>query len=547
MLASTRNGHGARVVDHWEIISRHTPLVTLGPALEWPGSCLYTDVAASMRATFFAWCLGVAATVLCSTVLAAGNTANTGSFWTQKSLVKGVELAGSVSALSLEAVVVPTASIEKETGEDVPYLLYLSEEEHNALSSLVVVAEPATGAPAGSATARFEWPKSIGQIEGVNKTAMYALGIPRDLMNGVEPITFKAMARLVHSTRPLPASIDQGEQQLLLYEGDAGVRTPYETGSSVVHVKCPTNNIVSTSPKSSRSGTSVTFGPYTNVAPWTAASTAPLARVHYGYNRPLITFVDFERHVEVSHWGDNMATEDRIWMRNDGAKLNGHFVRSKHMLDKFMEQPDSFMLESTVLQLPQGVQGVYFVDDIGNVSTSALRAEPSGSTRPSRLEVTPRFPLAGGWNYTFMLGWNQRLSENGIAQRVPAQGPNRVRITVPFLPGMRSTAVDHARLRVVLPEGAKQISVYPAFEMDSVTTSTHTSYLDTTGRPAVVLERAKCTALHAQPVYVEYTISPLDHLRKPIAVTVAALCVFVLSAVMRRLKLGVPAERTTKT
>jgi hypothetical protein len=46
------------------------------------------------------------------------------------------------------------------------------------------------------------------------------------------------------------------------------------------------------------------------------------------------------------------------------------------------------------------------------------------------------------------------------------------------------------------------VEVFTPFPVDSISRSTHKTYLDTTGRPAITLKKARCTENHAQTVYV---------------------------------------------
>ena len=50
----------------------------------------------------------------------------------------------------------------------------------------------------------------------------------------------------------------------------------------------------------------------------------------------------------------------------------------------------------------------------------------------------------------------------------------------------------------------------------------------------MLLTRKYCTAKQNELVFIEYTLTPLALLRKPLAVAVAVLVIFFASAVMRR-------------
>ena len=48
----------------------------------------------------------------------------------------------------------------------------------------------------------------------------------------------------------------------------------------------------------------------------------------------------------------------------------------------------------------------------------------------------------------------------------------------------------------------RHISTYLPFAVDSMNEQIYTTYLDTTGRPSIVLEKSHCSEKHSQLVYV---------------------------------------------
>jgi oligosaccharyltransferase complex subunit alpha (ribophorin I) len=114
------------------------------------------------------------------------------------------------------------------------------------------------------------------------------------------------------------------------------------------------------------------------------------------------------------------------------------------------------MLPGLTLHLPAGIRNTYYYDLIGNVSTSKLRTAPSPVSKKSRspaysvMELKPRYPLFGGWNYTFTLGWDAPLADS--ASYDSKTGKYLVEVPVmTFIPG---AVVDDAELKIVMPEGA---------------------------------------------------------------------------------------------
>jgi oligosaccharyltransferase complex subunit alpha (ribophorin I) len=106
-----------------------------------------------------------------------------------------------------------------------------------------------------------------------------------------------------------------------------------------------------------------------------------------------------------------------------------------------------------LLYLPAGISNVYYYDLIGNVSTSKLRSTPSvsrsvKSPQYSLLEIKPRYPLMGGWNYSFTLGWDSPLqdSANWDAKN------GRYIVGVPVMTHIAGAVINDAEIKVILPE-----------------------------------------------------------------------------------------------
>ena len=80
------------------------------------------------------------------------------------------------------------------------------------------------------------------------------------------------------------------------------------------------------------------------------------------------------------------------------------------------------------------------------------------------------------------------------------------------------------------------ISVSLPFAVDSETHGLYTTYLDSTGRPCVLLERARCSDQHGGNVIVRYSYSPAAHARKPVVIGLIALAAFTAAMVGRRVE-----------
>ena len=120
---------------------------------------------------------------------------------------------------------------------------------------------------------------------------------------------------MAHVLQPFPKEITQNERQLIQYIGNAYLLTPYpsKTQSTIITLPSATIESFSRVSPTSSSENVLTYGPYSDVAPFSQAKIT----VHYENNGPYIVVSDLERVVEVSHWG-NIAVEEHVHILHEG-------------------------------------------------------------------------------------------------------------------------------------------------------------------------------------------------------------------------------------
>ena len=195
-----------------------------------------------------------------------------------------------------------------------------------------------------------------------------------------------------------------------------------------------------------------------------------MVTIHFNFDFPVLELTKYKRAAEISHWGANLNIQDEINLFNAGptyaspipseqklmsCRLKGHFSRLHHQTQAFYQRSAAHVLSSLHLYLPTGISNVYYYDLIGNVSTSKLQTTPSvsrnaKSSQYSVLEMKPRYPLMGGWNYSFTLGWDSPLqdSANWDAKN------GRYVVGVPIMTQVPTAVIDDAEVKIILPEGA---------------------------------------------------------------------------------------------
>ncbi|KAH6914915.1 oligosaccharyltransferase alpha subunit [Coprinopsis sp. MPI-PUGE-AT-0042] len=358
-----------------------------------------------------------------------------------------------------------------------------------------------------------------------------------------------------HATRPWPETAGQDEEQKMKYTTDLFVLSPYSTVIQRTKLRAMAPRILSfTEPEGidrfvgdslvSKTGATVIYGPYNDV-PASANEEfineyQQRVTMHYHHDQPVLEVKELNRAVEVSHWGANINTQDEISLYNAGPKLKGHFSRLQHQIQQYMKKPAPHMLPALLLHLPAGIQNTYYYDQIGNVSTSKLRVAPllagsPKSSQPSVLELKPRYPILGGWNYSFTLGWDAPL-ETAVTYD---KSTGKYTLAVPIMTTIPGAVISHETLQIILPEGATDIDFVTPFPAQSATIGTHVTFLDTIGRPTIVLEYKDLTLKHAQEVYVTYRVPFFAHIRKPLAVSGVFFSVFAVATVLSRISLSI--------
>ena len=261
--------------------------------------------------------------------------------------------------------------------------------------------------------------------------------------------------------KPLPAAIKQEDVQFLSYSFSAYCPSAYTTTKQKTEVKFPTSTIpdytklpgtgdVKQFPQ--KQGSKLIYGPFDEKP----AGAAEHVQVRFEFNKPVIHVSRLERDIEVSHWGGNVAFEERYDLEHRGANLSSQFNRVKYAQSRYYN-PISHALQEMKFPLRVGSVDPYYTDVIGNVSTSRFRS----NKREALLEIKPRYPIFGGWKYPFTIGWNAD-AKNFLRKTA---GGSFV-LNVPILEGPKQAEgveYETAVIRVILPEGAEYVKHSPPY------------------------------------------------------------------------------------
>jgi oligosaccharyltransferase complex subunit alpha (ribophorin I) len=328
-----------------------------------------------------------------------------------------------------------------------------------------------------------------------------------------------------HILQPYPAKIAQTEKQQFLYSGNLYFYPPYKVKTQKTTVKLSSSSVESHTkikPFSVKENV-ITYGPYKESK---AYNTQEL-KVHYENNSPFLTVNEMTRWIEVSHWG-NVAVEETYHMTHEGAQLKGHFSRYD-----YQRSPAHAAIKSFKTVLPAAARDVYYRDEIGNISTSNMLVQHDSV----EVELRPRFPLFGGWQTRYYLGYNvpayQYLFNKGDKYVLKMRVIDHV---------FDEFVVDKLNVKIVLPEGCTNIKVNMPFKLTEERKEIHKTYLDTVGRPVVVLTKKNLIEGHIQDLEVHYTFKKLQLLQEPLLCVAAFYILFITVICVVRLDFSITKD-----
>lgn len=261
----------------------------------------------------------------------------------------------------------------------------------------------------------------------------------------------------------------------------------------------------------SQTGSAIVYGPFEKQPPYAYEELL----VHFENNNKFLTVTRLERTIEISHWG-NIAVEEHIDLLHTGALLKGSFSRYEYARESKSGQAS---IQSFDTILPAAAADIYYRDEIGNISTSHTRVKKDSV----ELNLRPRFPLFGGWKTRYTIGYNvpsyEYLFHSGDEYTLEMRLLDHI---------FDDMVVDEMVLKIILPEGARNMQLelpYPAIRLPD---SLHFTYLDVTGRPVVSVTKKNLVENHIQSFRFKYTYPHLLMLQEPLLVAVALYLLFLL-------------------
>ncbi|EPX70796.1 dolichyl-diphospho-oligosaccharide-protein glycosyltransferase [Schizosaccharomyces octosporus yFS286] len=292
-----------------------------------------------------------------------------------------------------------------------------------------------------------------------------------------QSLTITVQASLIHGFRPLPAAIDQDDAQYLVYKTSRFLDSVYPTEQQRTRFILPSSEIESFTTfeeSPARKGNTLVYETRSLVVP---GDSEEEIQVRFEHTNPLPNALDFKMQVELHEYRQKIDVSERIIVENRSAKLKNPFDRARWYMKNFYN-PVSTAINRFLITLPKDVSDVSYTDEVGNITTSHMRTEPKQTV----LELLPRYPVFGGWNYLYNLAWSMPYST--FAKQEDEQ--TVIRLPLTWVPG--ELLFEKAVWSYVFPEGATNVSVKMPVTVDSTRVETVHKFLDTKGRQVYTFE-----------------------------------------------------------
>ncbi|XP_011691125.1 PREDICTED: dolichyl-diphosphooligosaccharide--protein glycosyltransferase subunit 1 [Wasmannia auropunctata] len=345
-------------------------------------------------------------------------------------------------------------------------------------------------------------------------------------------LTVELETVFTHELVPHPKQITQQEKQLVKYTGNVYACLPYTVNKQTTYVALPTRNLESyTKVKPvSQTGTMLAYGPYETQPPFAHEEMV----VHFENNNKFLTVTRLERILEISHWG-NIAIEEHIDLLHTGALLKGSFSRYEYARESKSGQAS---IQSFDTVLPAAASDIYYRDEIGNISTSHTRVKKDSV----ELNLRPRFPLFGGWKTRYTIGYNvpsyEYLFNSGDEFALEMRLLDHV---------FDDMVVDEMVLKIILPEGARNMKLELPYPVTRLPDSLHYTYLDVTGRPVISVTKNNLVENHILSFRLRYTFPRLLMLQEPLMIVLALWLMFLAVIVYVRCDFSIDKDEASES
>ena len=330
-----------------------------------------------------------------------------------------------------------------------------------------------------------------------------------------------------------PKNIYIKEDQLELFMDSMNLISPYRVKSTTTVVILPNENtklIKYTKSNSNKSGEKIIYGITEEIPPF---ATRKLY-IHYLNNKPLMVFNYATKTFQVSHWG-NIAVTEEYQIENIGAKLIGEFGRIDY--DEGVTGGKNAM-KKIGAKLPLRAWGLWYRDEIGNVSTSIARRDMNDVD----LELTPRFPILGGWKSNYDIGYNLPTKFH-----VKTNNHGNYMVNLTFGMPYKKMLARNYTVKVILPETADNIKInLPIDTQYSVEYDKEYGCLDLFGRKSIIIKLNNMYDVYNTNIFISYDYQWTMLFVKPVILIVYFLILFTIFIIYSRVNISLSRKEEIK-
>ena len=318
-----------------------------------------------------------------------------------------------------------------------------------------------------------------------------------------------------------------------LFVDTVNLVSAYPAKSHVTTVILPsekTKLIKYTTKDQNRSGEKLIYSLSDEIPPFVSKKL----EIHYQNNKPLTVFNYATKTFQVSHWG-NIAVTEEYQIENIGAKLIGEFGRIDY---DDTGKGGKNALKSIRAKLPLRAWGLWYRDEIGNVSTSNARREMDDVD----LLLTPRFPILGGWKSNYDIGYNLPTKFH-----VTTNNKGNYMLNLTFGMPYKNMLARNYTVKVILPESADNIKVKLPIDVQY-----HIKYdkefgcLDLFGRKSIIINMNNMYDVYNTNFFITYDYKWTMLFVKPFILIVYFLILFTIMIIYSRANISLSRKDEAK-
>ena len=330
-----------------------------------------------------------------------------------------------------------------------------------------------------------------------------------------------------------PKNIYIKEDQLELFVDTINLVSPYVVKSTYTYVILPsekTKLIKYTKLNMNQSGEKLIYSLTEEIPPFSSKKL----NIHYLNNKPLMVFNYARKTFQISHWG-NIAVTEEYQIENIGAKLIGEFGRIDY--DDCVTGGKN-ALKKIRAKLPLRAWGLWYRDEIGNVSTSNARREINDVD----LELTPRFPILGGWKSNYDIGYNLPTKFH-----VKTNNKGNYMVNLTFGMPYKNMLARNYTVKIILPESADNIKVNLPIDVHySVDYDKEYGCLDLFGRKSIIIKLNNMYDVYNTNIFISYDYKWTMLFVKPLILIFYFIILFTVMIISSRTNISLSRKEEIK-